>query len=33
MMYNGTRGQSDELQQAIVLMVGGNGLEPLTLSV
>jgi hypothetical protein len=33
MRYNGTRGQSDELQQTIDLMVGGDGLEPLTLSV
>jgi hypothetical protein len=32
-MYIGTHGQSEELQQAIDLMVGGNGLEPLTLSV
>jgi hypothetical protein len=32
-MYIGTHGQSYELQQVTVLMVGGNGLEPLTLSV
>jgi hypothetical protein len=32
-MYIGTHGQSEELQQTIDLMVGGNGLEPLTLSV